>query len=119
MIFDRPISLEPQAMVDSLVVTIAFLVVGEAGCKMGGYEAYRSVGVLHADCHCAFVACHARHASLPLVRTTLFDYWNLLTFFKLPSTFLMNFNEFALTKTDKLAPTSCPPLSITYSSFPC
>jgi hypothetical protein len=67
VVLNRSVTLELQAVTNRFVVTIAFFVVGKAGCKMGCDEADRRVAVFHANSDGAFVTSHARHASLSSV----------------------------------------------------
>jgi hypothetical protein len=64
MVFDRSVALELESMADSLVVAVAFLVVGEASSKMGCYETYRGITILNANGNSSFVSCHPRHTGL-------------------------------------------------------
>jgi hypothetical protein len=67
VVFDRPVALELESMADCLIITITFLVVGEASSKVSRNETNRRIAILDANRNSSFVPCHTRHASLRFV----------------------------------------------------
>lgn len=64
MIIDTTITLEPQAIMDSPVVSVPLVVVGETSSKMSCDKADWRVCIVKADGYRTLVSCHPRHTSL-------------------------------------------------------
>ena len=73
MVSDPSVSLKPESLINSGIVSVSFLVVGEARCQVCRHKANGGVGVVESDGNCPLVASHARHAGLLDTALHIFD----------------------------------------------
>lgn len=63
MVIYSPVPLKPQSMMNGVVISIPFLVIGKSSSQMCSHKAELRVSIVHPDGHSSLIPCHTRHAS--------------------------------------------------------